>query len=563
MSEEKYYMVGPDGKASDLTFDAAAVQDLVNKGHNPTICKVGDQAWTAANLAGFAQATPPAPAAPPPPAPVPSDVSATVSAEQPAVSPRSPAAMAAGVDPAPQPEAPAPAPEAPAAPAETVETNYVQQLIDKVAAEGIEDQDLLVWAREGGYAKKRARSLKGAFDEASAKKLLDKWENVVKIVKERQAAKATTAQQSAAQNAPTPAPDAPGMATPVTAQEAGPVPAAPPPATPAPVPAAPAPAPAPAPEVPAAPPPAAAAPVPAPAVPAPVVPAAPVVPEAVEAPAPDPTVPPPVAAAPAPAPVVPAATEAPIVPASSQAATLETMSGGAITGDFEDSDFRMPSMKVAQGNSPLVVDHGVGAVLLSGQPLLPAPQPGVQQQVPLTVVPAAIRKQFTENIPYDPSNPVMPETVDTLAEVAAKGGTTRWNGDQKPSWIPSARVLFYVQRPLEETHPAYNHPMFTTEADDGTMWGLAVVWCRKTSYTHCAKEILSAARGPLFTPEGLKLSMKKWLLTYQIVPAGDYQVWAPKCQMLNQVTPDSIQQDAQGFTNAFASGVGVESDIDA
>ena len=37
---EEYWVVGPDGNAGATTFSAEAVQDLVNKGHNPQVNKV-------------------------------------------------------------------------------------------------------------------------------------------------------------------------------------------------------------------------------------------------------------------------------------------------------------------------------------------------------------------------------------------------------------------------------------------------------------------------------------------------------------------------------------------
>jgi hypothetical protein len=476
----KYWVLMPDNTVSTTQVEGSAIQSLVEKGSNPKICKVGESTWVSADAAGFVKA----PVAPPPPPPV---------APTP---PPPPAAQEVVVEVDIVDEAP---------PVTTEATNYLNQLLDKVAQGGIDETELLEWSRESGFAKKKARTLKGAFDEPSAQKLLAKWDVVIGVVLQRTLAKQRTSAQSANQQpqfkpAQTNLPFLP--------------------------------------------------------------PSTPVIP-AVSAPAPDPDAPMPVyTPPPMPAvPVAPVQVPTAVIVHSQTASSLAQMSGGAITGDFEESDFRLPTMKITQGNSPLVTEFGIGAVLVSGQVLMAAPPVGKIQQASLTVVPAAFRKNFTENLPYDPNGP-SPRTLETLQEVAMEGGTTRWNGNTPPSWIPSARVLFLIQKPQDPTHPAFNSPIFTQEADDGTLWGVAVVWCRKTSYTYCAKEIISAARGALMSPKGLNLALRKWTLTYQLVEAGDYRVWTPKLQMTAQTAPHSIQLDAANFTNAFASGVGVEADTD-
>jgi len=470
--ETKYWVQDEQGNLGAAAITEADLQALVNQGTDPRVNKVGEPDWKAASTHG--------------------------------ILPTAPVEAAEAVTP-PPPDAPPPADTEP----DNLEfLAPVDELEAKLIAHGIDSVAFLAWAKEATFAKKSCKKISTAFDDANARKVLDKWDSCVAVVKQRMAAQKKTAEDTAAQG-PGKLPEGALPSDPESEVKDDPV--APPADTPV------------APPVDPAPPPA-------------VVEAEIVVAETAQA-------------------------DAPIVVQPTQAIGLAEASGGQITGDFVDEDFRMPSMKIAQGNTPVVTEHGVGAVLVSGSLLMGPPAHGEKAQKPLTVVPAAFRKNFTENLPYDPDSTEVARTLDTIQEVDALGGTIRWNGDTPPSWISTARVLFFIKKPTDETHPAYNNPMFTQEADDGSLWGLAVVWCRKTSYASCAKEILTAARGVLnFGSGDIRLSSKQWTLTYSLVPAGKFQVWTPKIVLTNTDAPKSIQAEGRNLANAFASGTGVETE---
>jgi hypothetical protein len=488
LNQDMFWMLDENRKPLKDQVAAEDVQNAVNAGDDPTLCIVGGSEWKKASELGYREMV------------------AEVPAE-----------TADAVTPPPPPSEP----EVP----EVV--NSIALLEQAVANAGIEESALLEWARQNKWAKPRARSIAKAFTEADAQKVLNGWDGILNILKQRAEVVAKT-ETTPPSEPPAPTPPAPTQTPP------GIAPVAP------------------------------AAPVAEAEVPAPPT-APPTAPIVAEAPAEVPPTPAPVVSV---APVVPAAPTAPTPPATTATAaaqppaiaqSMTEMSGGAITGDFEDSDFRMPSLKIVQGNSALVGTWGAGSVLLQDQPLFPQALAGCNKREPLVMVPCAIRKQFVENLPYDPDGP-QPRMLDTIDQIREEGGTTQWLGDTPPSWKPAGRLLAFVQQPDEESHPAYSHPSFTIEDEEGKMWALTVIWCRNTAYRTCAKEVLTACQGVLNNGKEILISSRLWTLTFENVKAGDYFVWTPVAKLSPKPASAGIQSEAAKLRQAFASGIGVESD---
>jgi len=541
MNKTEYYILGSDNVPGQTPVSEEHIQTLVNVGQDPTIVAAGEKDWKTAATYGFrelVQAPPPEVAqAATPPAPVPDG-----QPPQPAVSPVSPAAMMPESRQIPQPP---PTATAAAAPAPAQPVDYIALLKERLAAIGITEEDFIKWGREQGWAKPRCKKIETAVAPEAAQKLDANWPTIESILRARAGAVAQAA----------------GQAPPPVGATAAPLPAAPPPvAAPVPQPVVPV---TPQPVVPVAPTPQPVAPVVVQPVIIPVVqPITPVAPQPLPvAPVVQPVIPQPVAPVTAPQPV--AAGQAPVqlpaVQPQPQHAVV-VQSQGAISGEISQSDFKMPSMKVIQGNSPSVALFGSGAIVVSDQILIPAPVPGsgIIAHEALWMVPAALHKNFVEDLPYDPKNIQRGRTVETSVEVAQLGGTLLWNDREKPTWTEQARILMYIRRPDPPEHPGYGHSMFSHQADDGSMWGMCVVWCKKGAYKHCAKDIISASAGALMTPQGCNLAARMWTLTYMQMPSGDFQIWTPKAVIQPHLTPASIQKDAAAYRSDFEKGTGVE-----
>jgi hypothetical protein len=144
--------------------------------------------------------------------------------------------------------------------------------------------------------------------------------------------------------------------------------------------------------------------------------------------------------------VVPSSNPCPVEPCSTGS---EIPPVGGVSGDYQESDFRLPRINIVQSVGPLSEDFDPGAVVLNKDIIvLPASTDPKAWGDPLNVTILNAKKQFSENLPYESDE--TPETVDTLDEVHERGGWIDWRNDEKPPWRPMLTALVLIESPSEE-----------------------------------------------------------------------------------------------------------------
>lgn len=197
---------------------------------------------------------------------------------------------------------------------------------------------------------------------------------------------------------------------------------------------------------------------------------------------------------------------------------------GGLSGDYEESDFRLPRINIVQSVGPLSEDFDPGAVVLNKDIIvLPASTDPKAWGDPLNVTILNAKKQFSENLPYESDE--TPETVDSLDEVTARGGWIDWRNDEKPPWRPMLTALVLIEAPTEELSEE-----FSIQGPDGKAYELALWTMKGSAYSRAGKAINTAARFALRNKEtGLpELHKGKWTLQVRREKLGTNLVFVPR-----------------------------------
>jgi hypothetical protein len=264
--------------------------------------------------------------------------------------------------------------------------------------------------------------------------------------------------------------------------------------------------------------------------------------------------------------VVPANTTSAVARHSSVTAVYSDVSDGAIEGDFNTEDVRFPQLKIVQGSGTLSQMYPQGS-LIYGEEILFPPQVNMQAAAPvLQFVPVMLKKQYRENLSQeDAADGMMPRIANSLEEVESHGGTTRWIGNEKPSWSPSARCMFLLQQPAEGQEGS-DAAGFQTELGSA-LYAPAMYYCAGTAYGYVAKTLLSTATTsllvPALTPDGVpvvgpdgrprkKVCLFKhfWSLCVKKVKAGKYTIYVPFIRLLKEETPAEVREYCAGMVRS-------------
>lgn len=216
---------------------------------------------------------------------------------------------------------------------------------------------------------------------------------------------------------------------------------------------------------------------------------------------------------------------------------FDEASGGGLQGDFDSTDFKIPQLKVVNGSGELSEKFNQGSLLYAGVMLWPPPNPQDDAKNPvMRFVPLQIQKQFRENLSKEQQDEgLMPRVVNSLAEVKALGGDTRWINGQKPSWSPSAKCIL-----LLEHYEGCEHEGFSENLDEKT-WAKCVLYAAGTTYNHFVKTILDAASVSLKENNRIVLHARVWTLQIKKVKAGNFTVFVPAPKILKEVTGPEVR----------------------
>lgn len=253
--------------------------------------------------------------------------------------------------------------------------------------------------------------------------------------------------------------------------------------------------------------------------------------------------------------------ETAVVPAASTEVVIANKwteaSGGAISGEVDQSDFQMPQLKIVQGNGESTANHNQGELVFCDEKVFDGPTQDKPSPI-MRFIPISLTKYWREEPPKrkngEPLPKVKPRNVNTKAEVARLGGTTEWtvgrDGSRvKPTWSPAARILLLIEQPEGSQHPGFTIPI-EDAAGNISYWAAAVYFVNGGAYRGFAKPIIDATT--FILRDGDKINLSKRIWRYQTIKekSGDFMVFNPRVGILNALTPDSLRQMAANLVGS-------------
>ncbi len=236
------------------------------------------------------------------------------------------------------------------------------------------------------------------------------------------------------------------------------------------------------------------------------------------------------------------------LPVKHQPAPVSTFvnnSGGALEGDWDEEDVKLPQLKIVNGNGPLSVKYSQGSVIYADEQLWEPPSNRPGAVVPMMrFVPVKLIKGFRENLSKEEmEDGVRPRTVSSREEALAIGGTIGYVNGQKGKWSPSCRVIMLLEEPeikLQE------HPGFTLMLD-GKNYAPAIYYASNTGYNHFAKVIFNTGRSYLTGTDGItRYSSRFWEL--RVGKTGqDHVVFVPVPKLTRNETGPEVRQKCEMY----------------
>lgn len=220
----------------------------------------------------------------------------------------------------------------------------------------------------------------------------------------------------------------------------------------------------------------------------------------------------------------------------------DEVSGGGVVGEFDQSDLKLPQLKIVNGSGELSQRFNQGTLIYADEVLWLPPNPDAKVAGPVMhFVPLQISKQFRENLtPEDVEEGLMPRIVNSRAEAEelTGEGTTQWVNNEKPRWSPSARCVLLLQEFEGCEHPGFCNPL------DGKNWALAVYYASGVGYNESAKQIFNAAQISLKDKGRIVLHKKVWTWEVTKKKAGKFTIFVPKLRLTRDETGPDVREMA-------------------
>lgn len=239
---------------------------------------------------------------------------------------------------------------------------------------------------------------------------------------------------------------------------------------------------------------------------------------------------------------------------------LETLSGGVISGEFDESDLRTPRLSLVNGNGEMSRDYTQGALVFGDEELLPTPNLKMADAThTFRFTPLTLTKGYREKLSDEQYKAgLKPRYARSIDEVESMGGTTRWIADVGPSWQPTVRVLMLVEAP----EIAKNHPLFVIQIGE-KLYALGEFFSAGMSYRSFATPLVSAAQTALHVPrigaDGQPVRNERGAIMRDILlhkvwwkwvtekSGGDHPQFVPKITMSREETSPEVREFIKGL----------------
>lgn len=223
---------------------------------------------------------------------------------------------------------------------------------------------------------------------------------------------------------------------------------------------------------------------------------------------------------------------------------------GAISGEFDRSDVKLPQFKIVNGSGELAQKFNQGALIFADERVWIPPGLSAGNKNPiLHFVPLTLKKQFRENLtPEEVDEGLMPRVVGTKDEAREMGGTTEWVKNEdgtstKPRWSPSGTCVLLIQEPeYQDREEDDRHPGFSFTLD-GKNWAVGIYYCSGTAYP----EFITPIYNNSFTNlrEQGRVVLHKRLWTLQVVKKksrkATFSVFVPQIRLLRKDTGPELR----------------------
>lgn len=199
-------------------------------------------------------------------------------------------------------------------------------------------------------------------------------------------------------------------------------------------------------------------------------------------------------------------------------------SGSAgVEGEVDAGDIRLPRINLVQKTGKLGEAFAAGSFVFNKDILLS------NGSEPFDLVALRIRKQYQEDLPYDPDGP-QPKVFNTSEEVRQAGG--HFNFDEKKGYYKEvAHILNIVGCPPKVTDEQRDYFMFEHA---GVLYALAMWTVTGSGYTSVAKTLFTAAAGHL--RGGLQGG--QWLVTAEKRSNARNSWYTPVLRAAGKTTPE-------------------------
>jgi hypothetical protein len=202
---------------------------------------------------------------------------------------------------------------------------------------------------------------------------------------------------------------------------------------------------------------------------------------------------------------------------------------GEVTGEFDQSDIRIPKLEMVHGVGDLSEVFAPGDIIYNGELKLA----GKGEPIHMSVL--SIRKFYRESLPYDPDRDVMARIFATAEEVAAAGLTSEWDDKTPPTVDKVAEMRVAIECPEGVDRELFPICVQVPTAEGKTAvmrFALAVFTVHRTSYAPVAKQVFSAAA---MTLKG-KLPAGRWRLATLREKRGGNVVTVPSFRLISRYT---------------------------
>lgn len=226
---------------------------------------------------------------------------------------------------------------------------------------------------------------------------------------------------------------------------------------------------------------------------------------------------------------------------------LEFDPESGVSGDWDETDILLPTLRLARGSGESTADFTEGSLLLGDEVVLDPPNlKNPSPDAVLSFIPYGMKKRWREEISKEERDAGMrARIVDSREEVAELGGST-YKDDGLRQWKRCADLYLLVEAPKDCTVPDFALDL------DGKQYASVIYYARGTDFWGMAKDIFqclnTVLNAPAVDPKTgeakldengrpvRKAQLYKHVWTMRVIKrmSGDFMVYTPKVTLTKE-----------------------------